>query len=216
MRDNASFADNQQERLHESFRGWIGGFVDGEGCFSIGFVAQPQRLDANRPLGRRTSYRTGYQVSHEFAVVQGARSRHCLDDLHQFFGVGSVSINRRHDNHKEDLYRYAVRKRDDLLNVIIPFFRQHPLRSAKQQDFERFAHVVEMMKQDEHKSYKGLLKIAYIIEKMNHRKPRTALIRILRDQTPGIRAVSTKKLHVLKRESKLHSDMQDLPTLRLG
>jgi hypothetical protein len=29
-------ADNQQERLI----GWITGFVDGEGCFSIGFVKQ--------------------------------------------------------------------------------------------------------------------------------------------------------------------------------
>ena len=29
-------AENQQERLIE-FRGWVIGFVDGEGCFSIGF-----------------------------------------------------------------------------------------------------------------------------------------------------------------------------------
>ena len=64
--DNPGGADNQQERLIE-FRGWVIGFVDGEGCFSIGFIRQPDRM------GRR-GYMTGYQVAHEFAVTQGASS----------------------------------------------------------------------------------------------------------------------------------------------
>jgi hypothetical protein len=38
--DNPTDADNQQERLI----GWITGFVDGEGCFSIHFVRQPHSL----------------------------------------------------------------------------------------------------------------------------------------------------------------------------
>jgi hypothetical protein len=52
--DNVSGAENQQERLIES-RGWVIGFVDGEGCFSIGFVRQPSRTG-------RVGYRTGFQV----------------------------------------------------------------------------------------------------------------------------------------------------------
>ena len=48
-------AENQQERLIE-FRGWVIGFVDGEGCFSIGLVRQPRRPG-------RAGYATGYQVS---------------------------------------------------------------------------------------------------------------------------------------------------------
>ena len=40
--DNVTGAENQQESPIE-FRGWIIGFVDGEGCFSIGFVRQPPR-----------------------------------------------------------------------------------------------------------------------------------------------------------------------------
>jgi hypothetical protein len=95
-------ADNQQERLVQL--GWVIGFVDGEGCFSIGFVRQLDRA------GRR-GYRTGYQVSHEFAVTQGAKSFVCLHDLVEFFGVGGILPNRRYDNHKEHLYRYGVRRR---------------------------------------------------------------------------------------------------------
>ena len=34
--DNSSAAENQQERLIKI--GWITGYVDGEGCFSINFI----------------------------------------------------------------------------------------------------------------------------------------------------------------------------------
>jgi hypothetical protein len=132
--DNVTGAENQQERLIE-FRGWVIGFVDGEGCFSIGLVRQP-----DRPV--RRGYTTGYQVSHNFVVVQGANSARCLHELREFFGVGKVYVNRRHDNHRDDMHLYSVHRRQDLIDRIIPFFRAHPLRSAKQLDFRevRFLH----------------------------------------------------------------------------
>jgi LAGLIDADG endonuclease len=173
--DNPSGAENQQERPISA--DWVVGFVDGEGCFSIGFVRQPDRVS-------RRGYRTGYQVSHRFAVVQGARSRRCLDELEAFFGVGSVGINRRHDNHKEHLYRYSVQARDDLLKVIVPFFRKHLLRTSKSNDFEAFAQSLEIVRSGRHLTTAGLIEIAKIAETMNHRKPRTELIGILRGHTP--------------------------------
>jgi hypothetical protein len=171
-------AENQQERLIE-FRGWVIGFVDGEGCFSIGLVRQPSRP------GRR-GYVTGYQVSHDFVVTQGASSVLCLDELREFFGVGSVYVNRRYDNHREDMHMYSVHRRQDLLDRIIPFFREHPLHSAKRLDFEKFAACVEMMASGHHLSRDGLADIAEIMQTMNRRKPRHDLIRILRGHTPDI------------------------------
>jgi hypothetical protein len=70
-------ADNQQERLISI--GWVIGFVDGEGCFSIGVVRQPNRVS-------RRGYKTGYQMTHEFVVTQGAKSAVYLRDLCDFFG----------------------------------------------------------------------------------------------------------------------------------
>src|ERR1700735_2393778 len=75
--DNSSAADNQQERLVKI--GWITGFVDGEGCFSIHVVRQPHRSN-------RRGYRTGFQVAHQFVVTQGAKSIECLYVLQRFFG----------------------------------------------------------------------------------------------------------------------------------
>jgi hypothetical protein len=174
-------ADNQQERLTE-FRGWVIGFVDGEGCFSIGFVRQPSRAG-------RKGYATGFQVAHEFAVTQGASGITCLHALREFFDVGQVIANKRYDNHREHLHRYVVRKRSDLLETIIPFFRRHPMRSPKQQNFEKFAYCLELIDAGRHLSVDGLIEIAQIAETMNRKKPRHELVRILRDHTPDIRDI---------------------------
>jgi len=173
--DNLWSADNQQERLVRI--GWILGFVDGEGCFSIGFVHQPGRTD-------RQGYKTGYQVSHEFAVTQGAKSVDCLHEIREFFGVGQVLINQRFDNHTEYLYRYVVRKRTDLLERVIPFFQQYPLRSSKRDDSLKFVQCVNLVVEGRHFTRDGLIEIAQIAETMNRRKSRTELIGILRDHTP--------------------------------
>src|SRR5438270_473695 len=133
--DNPVGAENQQERLAE-LRGWVIGFVDGEGCFSVGFVRQPSRTS-------RRGYKTGYQVVHRFAVTQGARSAACLEELREFFGVGRIYVNRRHDNHRADLHQYRVERRADLLETVIPFFKRHPLRTSKQEDFAKFARCLE-------------------------------------------------------------------------
>jgi hypothetical protein len=176
--DNPTGAENQQERLTED-RGWVIGFVDGEGCFSIGFVRQDDRVG-------RSGYRTGYQVSHEFAVTQGATSVACLHELREFFGVGTVVANRRYDNHREHLYRFVVRRRIDLLERIIPFFQEYPMRTSKQQNFEKFARCVQLIADGRHLSPSGLIEIAEIAQTMNRRKPRHDLIRILRGHTPSI------------------------------
>lgn len=183
MRDKATDADNQQESLVSA--DWIVGFTDGEGCFSIGFYKQPDILDPKRPFGRRKGYRAGYQVAAEYTVMQGERSKSILKQFLRFFGVGSIYINRRYDNHKGHLYRYTVSRRADLKNVIIPFFQKHPLKTAKRKDFERFVRCVELMEEGVHKTKAGVARIARITQKMNHGKSRESLIRILNDHTPS-------------------------------
>ena len=181
--DKPSAADNQQERLVKI--GWITGFVDGEGCFSIHVVRQPSRQ-------HRKGYKTGFQVAHQFVVTQGARSVECLRMLKEFFGLGRLYENRRFDNHKENLWQFVVARRSDLLQTIIPFFEQHPLRTSKRSDFAKFAVCVRLMEANEHLTASGLIRIVEIMQTMNHRKSRTDMVRILRDYTPDTGASSVK------------------------
>ncbi|MEA2902041.1 MAG: hypothetical protein QOH36_1928 [Actinomycetota bacterium] len=154
--DNPFGAANQQER--PGFEQWVVGFVDGEGCFSV-------------PIFRNPTCRLGWQVQPEFTVVQGERSVQVLHELKSFFGCGRVGRNGRHDNHREDLYRYNVRSLDDLVIRIIPFFEAYPLRTAKRDEFGRFAGVVRLMIERRHLTMAGLIEIAHIAQTMNHRKP---------------------------------------------
>jgi len=147
-------ADNQQERQI----GWIVGFVDGEGTFSVSLIKNPTTA-------------SGWQVFPEFVITQGARSFYALEAIRGFFGCGKIYCNRRFDNHREDLYRYCVRSIKDLETVIVPFFREHPLQTAKQKDFEIFQKILGLMKQGTHRANSGLRKIAGLIETMNRRKP---------------------------------------------
>jgi hypothetical protein len=165
---NVRGAENQQERLWAE--GWIVGFVDGEGCFSC-------PMFHNKPMTMR------WQVQPQFVVVQSASSRKVLEDLARFFGCGKVHVNRRHDNHREDLFRYCVSRFADLRDVIVPFFQHNPLRTSKRENFEKFAQVIGLMEQGRHLTLSGLLEIAEIAETMNHRKP-SKVLRILRDHTP--------------------------------
>lgn len=147
---------NQQERL--KIESWIVGFTDGEGCFSVSII-------------KNSTTKFGWQIFPEFVVTQGEKSLSALKEIRKFFHCGKIYVNRRNDNHKENLYRYCVRSVAELDQIIIPFFKTHLLKTAKRGDFEKFAKIVEMMKKKKHFSKKGIRSIAKIIQKMNRKTP---------------------------------------------
>jgi hypothetical protein len=125
--NNSIGAENQQGSLDPN---WIVGFVDGEGCFSVSFV-------------RNKTTRFGYQIFVEFVITQGEKSLHVLEDIQEYLECGKIYRNTRHDNHREDLFRYCVRSVNDLATKIIPFFDIYPLKTAKRDDFESFCDRME-------------------------------------------------------------------------
>ena len=157
--DKASGADNQQERL--KFIGWIIGFVDGEGCFTVSFFKHP-----------KSRLRLKWEVFPEFVITQGIKSEVALKRIKDFFDCGAIYLNKRYDNHHEHLLKYVVRNRADLLTKVIPFFEKNPLQSAKKKDFCIFARIIRMMKKKKHLEEKGLEKIQLMVRRMNTRKYR--------------------------------------------
>ena len=144
------------------------------------------------------------------SVVQGASSRRGPRGDGAFFGCGKVYINRRHDNHREDLYRYCVSRFGDLRDVIVPFFEENPLRTAKRDNFAKFAEIIGLMDLRRHLTVSGLIEIAEIAQTMNHRKPSEAL-RILRDHTPTLFPVSREEdemVRALRRRREADGNVQ--------
>ena len=154
--NNALGRDNQQERLKTI--GWIVGFTDGEGTFSVSLI-------------KNNTTKIGWQVFPEFVITQGEKNRVTLENVKEFFKCGNIFINRRQDNHKEPLYRYCVRSIKNLTEIIVPFFSENILRTAKHNDFRLFSEIIEMINKKMHLDLKGIIKIAKIIEKMNRKVP---------------------------------------------
>ncbi len=144
-----SVADNQQERLDTN---WVVGFVDGEGCFHVS-------------INRMHKMSLGWQVLPEFRVVQHQRDEQILRELKEYFGFGSVTVN--HGDRKE----FRVRGLDNL-NKLSRFFKNHPLKTSKQKNFELFSKILELMNNDEHLSREGLVKIANLASRMNRQVQR--------------------------------------------
>ena len=122
---------------------WITGFVDGEGCFHIG-------------ISRHEDMATGYQVLPEFVVVQHIRDIAVLHGLKAYFSCGQVVSN--HGDRKA----YRVRDRGHLLQIIVPFFEKHSLKTRKRQDFIKFRRVLRMMETGVHLTSEGLEEIQRI------------------------------------------------------
>jgi hypothetical protein len=59
----------------------------------------------------------------------------------RFGGCGYIKPNGR----KDRALVYVVRRREDLVQRVIPFFERTPLLSSKQEDFEKFAAIVRSM-----------------------------------------------------------------------
>ena len=155
LSDNPLGADNQQER--PGIDEWIVGFTDGEGCFSVSVV-------------RNHVCRLGWQVQLEFSVTQAAASVKALELIRETLGCGKIIPNRRRDNHRDLMVRFSVKRRSDLIGVIVPFFTEHPLRTAKRADFEKFRQVLQLMEAGIHLEASGLATIASITESMNRRR----------------------------------------------
>ena len=149
--------NNQQERLKTGF--WISGFVDGEGCFTVSFV-------------KNSTTKFGKQIFPEFVITQSGKSLKTLKEIQKFFGCGSIVLNKRHDNHREDLYKFCVRSVPELYEKIIPFFREFTLRTSKKNDFMIFRKIINMMHKKKHLSQNGFLNIRTLASKMNRKKSR--------------------------------------------
>ena len=139
-------ADNQQERLDS----YIAGYVDGEGSFSVSVQRNP-------------SCRVGFQLVPEFHVSQNGDRAQVLELIRTRFGCGYIRPNSRRDR----ALVFVVRKREDLMRTVLPFFERNPLLSPKQADFEKFARVVREMALGQHRTAAGFNRLLELSLSMN-------------------------------------------------
>ncbi len=107
---------------------YVIGLVDGEGSFHV-------RIN--------THQRRRAKVELKFSLKLRHQDKEILDALQQFFGCGNVYIQRDQRINHSLCYRFEVQNRKEIIEMVIPFFEQHPPRlPSRKRDFELFQEIV--------------------------------------------------------------------------
>lgn len=105
---------------------YIVGLTEGEGCFLV-VLRKDNRIDLR------------------FFIAQAIGNKPLLEELKEFFRVGSV-YQKSNVKGKLPAYVFEVLKRDDIYNVVIPFFQRHKLKGIKAKSFAVFEEIGQMIK----------------------------------------------------------------------
>ena len=145
---NVLGADNQQVRKKVSNE-YLAGFVDGEGCFYVGF-------------GKRNDLPLGWQVITEFHVSQNPGGINVLEVLKERLDCGYIKPNHA-KNPKDNSWVLVVKNREDLVKRVIPFFKKYSFHSQKRQEFIIFSQVINLINKKKHLNKKGFLEIVRLV-----------------------------------------------------
>jgi len=132
-----------------NLKSYISGYVDGEGCFCVSF----------HPSVR---HRFGWEVRPSFSVSQNFDRSQVLYLIQKVWNCGFIRPDR-----SDKTLKYEVRSMHALVTTVVPHFREFPLMSAKQSDFERFAGVCEAVREGKHLVREGFEQIIRLSMEMN-------------------------------------------------
>ena len=105
-----------------------------------------------------------------FHLKMQERDRDLLEKVKNTIGCGAVYFQKeRRANHCQ-CYRYTVSAERDIQEIVIPFFKQHPLQSAsKSASFEIFCAIASLVKKGKHLTAEGIEKIREFKSRMNQK-----------------------------------------------
>jgi len=126
---------------------FFSGFTDAEGCFSIGI-----RPDAKLKIK--------WRVLPVFIIKLHKKDLSILEDIKKTLHIGKIRKSG------ENCVQYVVESFKEL-QVIVNHFYKYPLVTAKVSDFLLFKQCFEMIKNGEHLTEEGLLKIVTLKSSLN-------------------------------------------------
>ncbi len=154
MKDNEHYKRMKRLKGRELHR-FISGFVDGEGSFSVSFTRQPSK-----------SYKKGWKwiINPLFQVYQHEDNIWFLEFIkNEVFKTGR--LHRK--SSPNQVFTFSIENRTTLFERVVPFFRKYRL-ATKDDDFQKFARIVEKIYNKEHlyeHGFKDIVNIAFTMNK---------------------------------------------------
>ena len=114
---------------------YIIGLVDGEGSFYVRINTDSKRRN---------------KIEFKFSVKLRHQDKDILLQLQQFFDCGNIYLQKDNRPNHTDCYRFEVNKKEDIFNIIIPFFeKNYPKIQSRKRDFELFVKIAKLSNQTE-------------------------------------------------------------------
>ena len=126
---------------------WFIGFIDGEGCFYLKITRKKQILLS-------------------FSITQHYRDKDLFNTIRDYLACGVIEEISTRPN----TIHLVVSRQDDILNKIVPIFKENPLITKKSKDFYYFSKVCYLMNNKEHLTEKGYNKILLIKTLKNNKE----------------------------------------------
>tara|TARA_Y100000310_G_C20695443_1_gene825368 strand:+ start:212 stop:898 length:687 start_codon:yes stop_codon:yes gene_type:complete len=150
----------------------IMGFVEGEGCFSIGIQKYIDRRP-RKTAGKRSNIKRPFlfRVLPLFQLTIREADRRILNEIKETLGFGSIYTQKRAKKSKtqQDVSIYYA-DGVTLGKKVREFFQKQRFYTRKGHDFQLWCQCLELMEKKKHLTKKGPLKICRIRDQMNFRR----------------------------------------------
>ena len=131
---------------------YLSGYADGEGCFCVSF-------------SRSKRHKFGWEIRPSFSVSQNRDRAEVLRLFKEKLGCGMIRPDR-----SDHTLKYEVRSVPNLVEKVIPHFEKYPLLSGKQQVFENFSKICQLMANGKHLTKEGFEQIVQFASNVNSGK----------------------------------------------
>jgi len=111
--------------------------TNNDGCFDLQFRKDTRHERTNSP--------TYYRWKVQFVVTSPKDNIKILEKVAKEFNCGKVTVSK-------DQARFSVQKIDDIVEVVIPFFRKNLLADKKKKDFDLWSKGVNIVYSNKGKS----------------------------------------------------------------
>ena len=107
-------------------------------------------------------HRFGWEVRPSFSVSQNAERAELLVQIQNLWRCGFIRPDR-----SDKTLKFEVRNVTDLVEKVLPHFREYPLMSSKQTDVMRFDRICRLMHEGRHLEREGFETIVRTAMEMN-------------------------------------------------
>ncbi len=108
----------------------ISAITNQDGCFDLQFRRDTRHERTNSP--------TYYRWKAQFVVTGPKANVEVLEKIKNEMGCGEIHISK-------DQARFSVQKINDIMEVVVPYFRKNTLAEKKKKDFELWSRAAEII-----------------------------------------------------------------------